>query len=285
MSSSIRHLQLVFTLLLLSVLPVVANAGFIKFEVGGSDIASIQPVVDAFRAALGNPNNGNGPGPLLSGRREINWDGGGVATTVSATPFNAFQNNRGARFITPGTGFVQAPPSGLATQFSNATYGTIFSPFSAARLFTPTGSNITDVLFFVPGTTTPATVSGFGAVFSDVDLGTSSLISFFDFNGNLLFSDNVDPATVTDDGLSFLGAKGDAGEAIFRVRITSGTGALGPNDNPGGGVDMVVLDDLIYAEPRTASEPSVAVLIAAGLLSFLGLSRKRARHNARFAAA
>jgi hypothetical protein len=38
-------------------------------------------------------------------------------------------------------------------------------------LFTPVGSNITDALFFVPGTNgaVPATVTGFGAVFTDVD--------------------------------------------------------------------------------------------------------------------
>src|SRR6059036_281748 len=46
------------------------------FQAAGADAASIQSSVDAFRAALGNPNNGNNPGPLLDGRREINWDGG-----------------------------------------------------------------------------------------------------------------------------------------------------------------------------------------------------------------
>ena len=39
--------------------------------------------VDAFRTALGDPNNGNNPGPLASGRREINWDGGGNNFTTS----------------------------------------------------------------------------------------------------------------------------------------------------------------------------------------------------------
>ena len=53
--------------------------GFTLFSVGGnSDPGSIQPEVDAFRAALGEPNNGNAAGPLASGRREINWDGGGA---------------------------------------------------------------------------------------------------------------------------------------------------------------------------------------------------------------
>src|SRR5438094_8009745 len=148
------------------------------FQAAGPTAASIQSTVDAFRAALGNPNNGNASGPLPSGRREINWDGGGANTTTDApvTPFNVFLNTRGAQFTTPGTGLSQAPPSGgpqggLAVLFNNPTYGTIFSTFSPLRLFTPVGSNITEGLFFVPGSNGghPATVSGFGAVFTDVD--------------------------------------------------------------------------------------------------------------------
>src|SRR4026208_89514 len=52
------------------------------FQAAGPNSASIQSTVDAFRAALGNINNGNAPGPLASGRREINWDGGGANTTT-----------------------------------------------------------------------------------------------------------------------------------------------------------------------------------------------------------
>ena len=216
---------------------------------------------------MGNPNNANAAGPLFSGRREINWAGGGAATTLSGTPFNGFQAIRGALFSTPGTGFVQAPPSGLAATFSNATYSTIFSTFSPQRLFTPIDSNITDVTFFIPGTTTPATVSGFGAVFTDVDLTSSASLSFFDVNGALLFSDTVEPGLLPVGSLSFLGAFGTAGEQIFRVRVISGTGPLGPNDIPATGVDMVALDDFIYSVPGAllaVPEPStLALLISA----------------------
>jgi hypothetical protein len=48
----------------------------VVFQAAGANAASIQNTVDAFRAALGNPNNLNNPGPLQTGRREINWDGG-----------------------------------------------------------------------------------------------------------------------------------------------------------------------------------------------------------------
>ncbi|HZD96466.1 MAG TPA: hypothetical protein VE133_19550, partial [Candidatus Sulfotelmatobacter sp.] len=47
----------------------------VVFQAAGSSAASIQSTVDAFRTAVGDPNNGNNPGPLQSGRREINWDG------------------------------------------------------------------------------------------------------------------------------------------------------------------------------------------------------------------
>ena len=150
------------------------------FQAAGPTAASIQSTVDAFRAAVGDPNNGNNPGPLASGRREINWDGGNpniLDTTAPVTPFDVFLNTRGAHFTTPGTGLSQAPPTGgtqggLAVLFNNPTYGTIFTTFSPSRLFTPVGSNVTDGSFFVPGTNgaSPATVSAFGAVFTDVDL-------------------------------------------------------------------------------------------------------------------
>jgi hypothetical protein len=239
------------------------------FQAAGPNAASIQSSVDAFRAALGNPNNLNNAGPLATGRREINWDGvGGVDTTTTApvTPFNVFLNTRGSQFTTPGIGLSQAPPSGgpqggLAVLFNNPSYGTIFSPFSNFRLFTPVGSNITDALFFQPGSNgnTPATVSGFGAVFTDVDQpdgsgpgekrgdrGASTLVEFFAADGELLFSSFVPPSP-GDASLSFFGVKyNDA--RIARVRITAGDVAPGPDDDSNN--DIVMMDDFIYGEPQ-----------------------------------
>jgi hypothetical protein len=265
-------------------------APIIFSEGGDNTTASIQPVVDAFRAALGEPNNGNAPGPLAGGRREINWDGGGNndTTTAPATPFEVFLDTRGARFTTPGTGLSQAPPSGgleggVAGPLvgNNPTYATTFGTFSPLRLFVPVGSNITDGTFFLPGTAggVPATVSGFGAVFTDVDLADTTRIEFFDAGGNSLFSSSVTPGEVADASLSFLGVVFDAGEAVRRVRITTGTDPLGPNDDPAQGVDVVAMDDFFYGEPsilRVVDEPSLP-----GLLAVVGLvllaSRRRAR--------
>src|SRR5207302_5530048 len=152
----------------------------VVFQAAGPSGASIQSTVDAFRAVPGfETNNGNNPGPLKNGRREINWDGGNpnvMDTTAPVTPFNVFLNTRGSQFNTPGLGLSQAPPSGgpqggLAVLFANPTYAKTFRTFSPSRLFTPVGSNITNASFFIPGTngTVPATVRGFGAVFTDVD--------------------------------------------------------------------------------------------------------------------
>jgi hypothetical protein len=235
------------------------------FQAAGPTAAAILGTVDEFRAALGN-NNGNTAGPLATGRREINWDGGGVDdTTPPVTPFDVFLDTRGSQFTTPGTGLSQAPPSGgaqngLVGLFNNPTYATTFIPFSLLRLFTPVGSNVTEALFFIPGTNgaTPAVVSAFGAVFSDVDQPdgsgpgrsanrrASTLMELFDANNKRLFSGFV-PASPGDGGLSFLGAIFDQ-PSIARVRIT--TGNVAPGRVESRRRDIVVMDDFIYGEPQ-----------------------------------
>jgi hypothetical protein len=148
---------------------------------------------------------------------------------------------RGALFTTPGTGFVQAPPSGLATTFNNATY--TFTTFSPLRLFSAVGSNVTDVHFFRPGTDIPATVNAFGAVFTDVDLAESTSVEYFGPEGESLGKLFVPPS---NNGLSFVGLVFTS-ERVAVVRITSGNVAPGPNESDV--VDVVVMDDFIYGEP------------------------------------
>ncbi len=226
------------------------------FQAAGPTAASIQGTVDAFRGALGDPNNGNNPGPLPKGRREINWDGGNpaiVATTAPVTPFNVFQNTRGVQFTTHGLGLSQATPAGLAELFSNSEYAKIFTAFSLSRLFTPVGSNVTNGLFFVAGSNggLQATVNGFGAVFTDVDKQGGSTpvdgtrIDFFEADGKRIFS-GVVPASPGNGGLSFFGIKFNDARIAF-VRITTDK-APGPNDDRNH--DVVMMDDFIYGEPQ-----------------------------------
>jgi hypothetical protein len=238
------------------------------FQAAGPSAESIQSTVDAFREALGEPNNANAPGPLPSGRREINWDGGGGVdiTTDPVTPFNVFLNTRGGQFTTLGTGLSQAPPSGgpqggLEGLFNNPTYGDIFTAFSPLRLFTPVGSNITQAVFFVPGTNGEerATVSGFGVVFTDVDQPdgsrsdkkrgdhkASTQLEYFDADGKRLFRSFV-PASPGDGSLSFFGIVFDDAR-IARVLITTGDVAPGPDDDAEN--DIVMMDDFLYGEPQ-----------------------------------
>ena len=277
-----------FTFFAFVAIPWIAYAVPVVFSVGGdSTAASIQNTVTNFQNAVGNPNNGNNAG-ALSGRREINWDGGGgVANNApGGTPFTVFLNNRGALITTPapGTGFIQAPPGGppdggLATAFGNATYATIFSTFSPLRLFTPVGSNITDVTFFIPGTNglIPATVGSFGAVFSDVDLANITSIQYFSPAGASLGTFFAPTGTVANGSLSFLGVAFNQNEQIGRVRITTGNSALGPND--GAGIDVVVMDDLIFGEPRRIPEPASLLLLGIGLAGFSIMFMRRIREN------
>ncbi|HET9371488.1 MAG TPA: hypothetical protein VFO19_14610 [Vicinamibacterales bacterium] len=230
------------------------------FQASGPSVASLQSTVDQYRLALG-ANNGNGAGPLTTGRREINWDGGGSATSPGGSPFTVFLNNRGALLTSPGGGFIQAPPSGLATTFGIASYETIFKTFSPQRVFAPTGSNVSELTFFIPGSNggTEATTNAFGAVYTDIDQpdgsgpggkrgnrGSSTLVEYFDGRGALLYSSFV-AASPGDGHLSFLGIM-FADARIARVRITTGDAPLGVEDTDN--LDIVVMDDFIYGEPR-----------------------------------
>ena len=263
--------------LVLSTRPAFASA--ITFSAAGATIASITPTVSAFQAAIGGVNNLNAPGPLASGRREINWDGGGgvSATAPAGSPFNGFQNTRGALFTTPGTGFLQATPAGLDTNFVRADglYDSIFDTFSPLRVFTSVGSNITDATFFVPGTNglAPAAVTAFGAVFLDVDLANVSSLEFFNLNGASLGTFFV-PAIAGDNTFSFLAVRFDGGELIGRVRITAGNQVLGQTNTAN---DQVVLDDFIFSEPQAVPEPSSLVLLITGASALAWRVRRRQR--------
>jgi hypothetical protein len=217
-----------------------------------SATGDITAKVTEFRTLLGDPSNGGTAGEQPAGRREISWDGAG------ANPFNnrndfpaAFFNTNvksGAVFTTPGTGFRN---DSLEFSEVNATYAAEFSTFSPTKIFAPVGSNVMDVDFQIAGQPTPALVTGFGAVFSDVDAADATTIEFFDVNGQSLGSIAA-PVRSDAAGLSFVGAR--FSEAVVaRVRITLGTGVLGvTNDvSAGGPVDLVVADNFIYGEPKS----------------------------------
>ena len=187
-------------------------------------------------------------------------------TTAPVTPFNVFLNTRGGQFTTPGTGLSQAPPSGgpqggLAGALRQSD---LRHHLQHLQPLAPVHSGRQQhhrrvVLHTRHEWGCPATVSGFGAVFTDVDQpdgsgpgqkhgnrGASTLIEYFGVDGELLFSSFV-PASPGDGSLSFFGIVFDDAR-IARVRITSGNVAPGPDDDAKH--DVVMMDDFIYGEPQ-----------------------------------
>jgi hypothetical protein len=218
-----------------------ASAAPVEFSAAGAQPADIQAAVDAFRAALSSAPH-----------FEINWDG--VPDTKAAPnlmPFDQFKA-RGALFATPGSGFeISAKagnPTGTPVNFGDLTGGlrNQFQAFSPQRLFTALDSAVTLTQFVVPGSNTLATSNAFGSVFTTID--------YLDASGQSLHTQTV-PASKRG-GLSFAGTFFSQGEKVATVRITSGNVELDPVlgliPNPRGDdpVDVVVMDDFIYAAPQ-----------------------------------
>jgi hypothetical protein len=245
------------------------------------DPAPVQAATESFRNSLG------------SGQFEIGWDG--VPDELSSPipfPANFFNTTvpRGVVFSTPGTGFeVSADPFnpfGVLFDFGNINpeYPFLFEPFSQERLFTARGSTITDVKFFVPGTSTPALTTGFGAVFSDVNVQGSTFLEFFDANGASLGKFDAPAIIGEDENFSFIGV--DFNEAIVsKVRITSGNLEIGP------GVfeldifqDLVVMDNFIYgplveATVNPVPEPGTIGFLLTSIVGLWGFSWIRRNRN------
>jgi hypothetical protein len=253
---------------LLAFINIASAAPVVRFA-SGANPAAIQTVVDQFRADLGgglNPNNGQS---FTTGRREINWDG--VPDNFSAPnnmPPNFFNVNspRGVVFSSIGANTFQVSakavnPTNTPILFGDIdpTYANEFKTFSPERLFTArtTGSfpnNVVEVSFFIPGTSIPATVSGFGVVFTDVDAVGNAFVEFYARDGSWL-GGQVFNAPSADKGLSFIGVSFNAGERIARAVITSGNNRLqaGNTDGPAGR-DIIAMDDFIYGEPRALEQ-------------------------------
>jgi hypothetical protein len=235
--------------------PATPSSDFPPTIVSGA--GDVLPLVEKYRALRGDPDNGSAIGSQPAGRRELNWDSipdeFAAPNLLPPDFFNATVGTRvrGARLTSPGTGVqVSADsdnPWGAPVRFGhiNPDYSAIFQTFSQERLFSPIGSNIVDLTFFIPGTQTPALVRGFGALYTDIDTEHTAF-EYFDRNNQSLGKFAV---PIASNGLSFLGVAFDQ-PIVARVRIQYGTAPLGPNDGPDN--DVAVMDDFIYGEPKAA---------------------------------
>jgi len=224
----------------------IERAGF------GANPTVIQGAVDQFRADLGNLNP-PGPQSFTSGRREISWDNVSEALsapTVLPADFFNINSARGVVFsstagpLLAGT-FLQSfqvssgPASGVPLRFGNInpSYSNEFQTFSGPRLFSTTdGSNVINIQFFIPGTRIPATVNGFGAVFTDIDSQTT-FMQFYDEKGKILPIPNG-PIISFDKGLTFEGVSYNDGTRISRVQLILGNAPLSAANTDGvNGVD------------------------------------------------
>ncbi len=252
---------------------------FTTFEAAGALAADVVGTRDAFRLAIGGGTLAAANGSFGGLRREINWDGVPAARSdpnpLPAAFFNV-TSPRGVVFSTPGTGFQVSANAGVSTPVLFGFPGD-FATFSAQKLFTALNSNITDVRFFLPGTTDSATSSAFGLFFTDVEVLGDTTLEFFDAADALIYS--RDALTSVNQGLSFLGATVTGG-SISRVRITAGANTIASNGVLGNPTDDVVaMDDFIYAEPARARtdvpEPSSLALAGVALIGGLAISRRR----------
>ena len=218
---------------------------------------------NSFIAAIGGANNGGNPPPQSTGFRAINWDAvkldgtdfNGATTVISAgktvgIPVNRFQG-RGVLFdevySVSGDGFASVNPNVAG----------LFPFFSASNVFAPFDGNNLDVAFVLPSdpSSTPlaAAVSGFGAIFENVQKENVSAIEYF--NGNVSLGKFFVPEGQRDE-TEFLGVLFDA-PVVTRIRITLGEAPIfsfldgkisaGPN-----GAELVATDDFAYAEPVAA---------------------------------
>ncbi len=263
-----------------------AHAAFSVFDAAGASAASITPMRDSFRAAVGGGATPAADGDFGGLRREINWDGvSNALSDPAALPPDFFNvtSPRGVVFSSPDSaaGFLVSSAAASAQPVLFGFPGDL-QTFSAERLFATTNSRVTEVAFFVPGTNTAATTSAFAAIFVDAETAGTTM-EFLGLDNSVIFSRTVTAAnfqgTNGDNrgGLSFLGGVANAGERIARVRITTPDNFLISNGvRANEDIDFVIMDDFLYATPAAVPEPEVWAMILMGLGVVGWRSRRRA---------
>lgn len=240
---------------------------------GASEVAT---AIAGFKAAIGGADNGAVTGSQPAGFRQITWDD--VPDSLASPnefPVDYYNTTSPRGLLVTFLGspyFVHfrvsadaANPSSAAPLFGdlNAAYGSLFTAYSPERIIDVFIDNPSfaaggqfKVYFHVAGSTVPATVSGFGAVFTDVNLANVSSLEYLDADGRSLGKFFVPPAA-GHQTVSFLGVQFPTAR-VSSVIITAG--ASDPT-HPGEDAthDTVALDDVVYAEPQRLAPPTVTI--------------------------
>lgn len=250
---------------------------------GAGDAAAI--AFEGMKEAIGGTDNTLAVGPQEGGFRTINWDGVPVSGTVGI-PEDLFLA-RGALYdeiyFVSGDGFGSVNPS-VVGQFP------AFSPpITFAHIGEGENQNEIEQSFTLAGTFTEAATRGFGAIFLDVELPETSSIEYFNGSESL---GKFFVETAASGEPSFLGVLFDE-PVVTRVELILGNGAIfdlaeeipvftpvidpipGDVDDPENGVDLVVTDDFLFAEPEEAQGvPEPSAFVGLLLLATLPFSKK-----------
>lgn len=208
--------------------------------------------LNEFRSLLGDALNTQ-PGQT-GGRREIDWDAVPAQFETENLPNDFFNpteagvpTSRQRGFVYSGNGDFRVSSTGFTNEDPDFTQQ--MKAFSGNTVFANISSFAWQPEFMVAGTNEKATVKGFGAVFSDVDIENNSSLEFF--NGTKSLGKFFVPARDANSAFSFLGVyfKNDF---VTHVNITHGNATILSNEKDitnGGTKDIVVLDNFLYDEP------------------------------------
>jgi hypothetical protein len=256
--------------------------------VGGTNTAGgALSALNAYEAAIGGVKN-TAASPQNGGFRVITWDGvavdgtdfGGNTTVIVPNKITGIPLNR---FETQGVFFEEVyAVSGDGFKSVNTTVNAAspalfpsFSPTKTFAMFNDNGIGLSFVLASVANATPkPAATRGFGAIFFNVRIASTTSIEYF--NGTRSLGKFFVP--IGNQGQpEFLGELFSA-PVVTSVQITCGTDVLftfDGNTTASGGTDtsphnLVVTDDFVYAEPTTATNAQPSIAATAGV-SFTGV--------------
>ena len=224
---------------LLLLFVTVTTAAPLVRKASGLNNFNLTPTIAAFRQDLGGANNGVGSF-YTSGWRELNWDN--VPDNLASPqqfPYDFYNTTSplGIIFNTaldsevPYTSMMVSVPDDPVSQYvrfkhmaeeGGVLIGRKFKPYSGTRVLGGAETNRINVNFYIPGTKTPATVNGFGAVFTDVDF--EGFVTLYDESGKTIASESIPHI---NDGLSFVGISFADGTRIARADIWTHAAQMG----------------------------------------------------------